>query len=252
MAAISGLTGNVAHGAGYVVKVNGWAMDLVGDPQDVTSFANATADQHQRLFHPVAEEDDMLKGGSGTYSCPLQVPAAAIVTTGAPYNVNIEQWIFTSSCLPHETTALAAAWRTYNAGIISSGAAIRSWIDDTQAGIIPGEALLANLVLTANAADSYMFPVATHPGLVVGVSPAVEIDGSARLVDIAIAASGPPTPAGAFILAGAAAQLTLTAAAGRTYVGGAIVTSITVRVNRREGVGSVECGFVWNGAVAPL
>jgi len=252
MAAISGLTGLVAHGAGYVVMVNGWAADLDGVTQDITSFANTTADGHQRLFHPVAEQDDTLKGGIGTYRCPLAVPASAIVTTGAPYNINIEQWLFWSRCLPHETTPLAAAWRTYKPGVISSGASIRSWIDDTQAGIIPGEALLANLLLTANAADSYTMIAATHPGIVVGVGPAVEIDGSARLVDIAIAAAGPPTPGGAFILAGGAAQLTLTADAGRTYVGDAIVTSVLVTVNRRLGVGSVECGFVFNGVVAPL
>ena len=252
MPAISGLLGNVAHGAGYVVRVNGWNAELDALEQDITSFADATADGYQRLMQPVAGEDDMLKGGVGAYRCPLSVPAAALVTSGAPYNVNIEQWMFWSRCLPHETTPLGAAWRTYKAGIISSGASVRSWIDDTTPGIIPGEALLANLLLTANAADSYTFPVATYPGLVVGVSPAVEIDGSARLVDCAIAASGPPTPAGAFLLAGAAAQLTLTAGAGRTYIGDAIITSVMVAVNRREGVGSVECNFVFDGVVAPV
>ena len=251
MAAISGLTGLVAHGAGYVALVNGWAADLDAQMQDVTGFAAATLDQHQRLMVPVAEEDDTLKGGTGVYSCPLSVPAAAIVTTGAPYNVNIEQWSFFSQCVPHETTPLGAAWRTYEAGVISSGASVRSWIDDTQAQIIPGEALLANLVLTANAADSVTFPVATFPGIVAGVSPAVEIDGSARLVDCMIAASGPPTPAGAFILAGAAAALTLTSDAGRTYVGDALVTAVNIIVNRRFGLGSVECGFIFDGQVTP-
>ena len=252
MAAISGLDGLVAHGAGYVVQVNGWSADMDATEQDMTGFADATLDGHQRLFQPVAAQDDLLKGGVGVYHCPLEVPAAAIVTSGAPYNVNIEQWAFWSRCTPHETTPLAAAWRTYKPGIIYSGASVRSWIDDTEPGIIPGEALLANLLLTANAADSINFPVATYPGIVVGVSPAVEIDGSARLVDVAISASGPPTPAGAFLLAGGTAQLTLTADAGRTYVGSAIVTSVLIRVNRREGIGSVECGFIFNGIVAPL
>ncbi len=252
MAAISGLTGLVAHGAGYVVMVNGWSADLDATEQDITGFADATLDGHQRLFQPVAEQDDLLKGGVGVYHCPLDVPASAIVSTGAPYNVNIEQWVFWSRCTPHETTPLGAAWRTYKPGIIYSGANVRSWIDDTQAGIIPGEALTANLLLLANAVDRITFPFATFPGIVTGVSPAVEIDGSARLVDVGILASGPPAPAGTLLLAGGAAQLTLTADAGRTYIGDAIVTSVMIRVNRRESIGSVECGFIFNGIVAPL
>ena len=251
MAAISGLTGLVAHGAGIVALVNGWAAELDAQEQDITDFANATIDGHQRLMLPVAEEDDSLKGCVGTYTCPLAVPATAIVTTGALYNVNIEQWLFWSRCLPHETTPLAAAWRTYKAGVISSGCSVRSWIDDTTPLVIPGEVALADLLLTANAADSVTFPVLTKGALCVSVSGAVEIDGSARLLDVGYMATMAPTPAGIFVLAGATAELTLTADLGRTYTMDAIVTSVMIRVNRREGIGEIECGFVADGIVVP-
>jgi len=253
MAAISGLDGAVAHACGIVTKVNGWSADLDALEQDITSFDDANTDGHQRLMIPVAEEDDLLKGCSGTYRCPLSVPAAAIVTAGANlYDVNIEQWMFWSRCTPHETTPLGAAWRTYKPGIISSGCSVRSWIDDTEPLVVPGEVLTVDLVLNANAADKITFPSVDSAALCVGVSGAVEIDGSARLLDLAYMAASPPTPAGIFVLAGGACQLTLTAHTGRTYTASdAIVTSVLIRVNRREGVGEIECGFVVNGSVVP-
>jgi len=65
-------------------------------------------------------------------------------------------------------------------------------------------------------------------------------------------ATRPPAPVGIFVLAGGQCALELTADGLRKYTNDcAIITSVAINVNRRDGIGSIECGFICSGTVVP-
>lgn len=237
MGAVSGLTGTITHATGHTVLCDGWRLDIASAMQDQTPLAPAGG--HEQMLGA-----GLLLGATGTYTCKLAVAAASTYAiTGTGYDPNPEEWFYEQLCEARETTPLAALWRTYVEGLISSRADLITYIDDTEALPLGGSVDTATLTIAAGMSLSLPYVVENmHAG--------VDTEDTERRIVLGVRATAAPTPTGAFPGAGTGGVATFLTDGTLVYnCAGILVTALRVRVNRRTSVGRVEADFVSNGAI---
>ena len=234
---LSGLSGSVTYACGYTALIRGWTMGVNAAPQDLTALNPAYS-------HQVLASSGLLKGAAGTYECKLAVGATADHNAGAGgYDTFPEEWTFTQAAEAREVTPFKAEWRTYVAGLRTTGLQMVQYIEDTQA--LPLAGMTATAVLTVDGARHYNVPY-----VVVGNDSGVDTEDTERRIVTTGAGISAPQSVGGLPLAGTQCVIKLYAMpATRRYEGTALVTGVSVSVNRALSIGSVAVGFVINGTL---
>lgn len=250
MIAISGLNGSVTFASGYTDIVDSWNAFLSSTPQDLTPLSPEGS--HVELFSP-DNAAGLLRGGEGTYTCKLEVPETANISgtiSGSDDLLNPESWALRSQCEARDITPLTAEWRTFVAGLKSNSVEATFYIDDTEPLIVSGATADFALVVEGTLAGEKHYDnvkVNIHE-----VSCGVAADDIMRRTSIVgdvYGGSDNLIDAENLPLAGDSGAATFVAEGGRQYSGDILVTSVVCAVNRRESIGSIEVGFVFNGEV---
>ena len=234
---LSGLSGSVTYACGYTTLIRGWGMGVNAAPQDLTALNPAYS-------HQVLASTGLLKGAAGSYWCKLVVGPNADHNAGAGgYDTFPEEWTFIQDSEAREVTPFKAEWRTYVPGLRTSGLEMVSYIEDTQA--LPLAGTTGTAVLTVDGARHYNVPY-----VVVGNDSGVDTEDTERRVVTTGAGISAPQSVGGLPLAGTECAIKLFAMpATRRYEGTALVTGVSVSVNRALSIGSIAVGFVINGTL---
>lgn len=235
--ALSGLSGSVTYACGYTALIRGWTLGVNAAPQDLTALNPAYS-------HQVLASTGLLKGAAGVYDCRLAVGAAADHNAGAgQYDTFPEQWTFTQACEAREVTRFKAEWRTFVAGLVTTGLQMVNYVEDTKA--LPLAGMTATAVLTVDGARHYNVPY-----VVLGNDVGVDTDDVERRVVTSGAGISAPQSVGGLPLAGDECTIKLYAMAGaRRYEGSGLCTGVSVSLNRALSIGSVAVAFVINGTL---
>ena len=234
---LSGLSGSATYACGYTSLIRGWTLGVNAAPQDLTALNPAYS-------HQVLASTGLLKGAAGSYECKLAVGPLADHNAGAgQYDTFPEEWSFTQAAEAREVTPFKAQWRTYVSGLRTSGLQMVQYIEDTQA--LPLAGMTATAVLTVDGARHYNVPY-----VVLGNDVGVDTDDVERRVVTSGSAISAPQSVGGLPLAATECVIKLYAMpGGRRYEGTALVTGVSVSVNRALSVGSIAVAFVINGTL---
>lgn len=242
---LSGVYGSATVAPGWTSLIHRWALQLSADVQDMTPLSPAGG--HQQLLH-----DGLLRGAAGNYSCRLPVGIAALTSASALLNSYADEWTFVSNCEARDSTPLGSAWKRYIPGLITSGCELVHYLDALhQLPLMPQSGGIDTLTLQVDAGHRYGMHVVQ-----VGSDTAVNVEdaGGERKITSRFASTAEPTSYGAMPLAGVViTAATFVAEGGVKYrivtPASALITSVMVKVNRRTSTGSIDIGFVLDGAL---
>lgn len=262
MAAGAGISGDVASWTNNAALISSasepvrWTMDMDSSPVETTVFGSSTGTSIGSLR-------------SATGLITSRISAAATGAGGdvtwassLAYAIRVQQWALTISARVHDVTEMDDSsepeWRSFVPGLVNWSGTYEGMLDDTtaitQPTIASDTTSAANITLTVDGSNSFV-----GSGFIGQISAAVDPT-TLNSVTHNFVGAGELTKNGTtFIAAGTVGSLsgevgfstgalTLQAFSGKTFVGNAFPTSITVTVPYQDII-TVETAFTFTGAV---